>query len=243
MAKPHPSLTSDNRKGGLEEGQTSRNHEGSILWTITIQSEPTVTPAREEPIDASKKRYGTGPVYGSILEFAGGSVVQNAEMVASSMVAYNKKQRAMFNPEETLARSRETHQEAYMVYPVTHIVPPFPDRVQSCITKAYETKKPTDEHRWVPGSLRRIFPSPKIPVLRENWHRCVFFVVIKGGHQGVGEEVQSRRMKGGVKEDDALWFELNSSRATSYTYIRWAQHVFVLKGCTSSPRSCQQETQ
>ena len=98
MAKPYPSLTSDNRKGGLEEGQTSRNHEGSILWTVTIQNEPTVTPAREEPIDASKKRYGTGPVYGSILEFAGGSVVQNAEMVASSVVAYNKNKEPCSTP-------------------------------------------------------------------------------------------------------------------------------------------------
>jgi len=48
------------------------------------------TPAREVPNDASKKQYGTDLVYGSIFGFAGGSVVQNAEMVASSRVPYEK---------------------------------------------------------------------------------------------------------------------------------------------------------
>lgn len=50
-------------------------------------------PIMEEPKDASKKEYGIGLVYGSILEFAGGSVVQNAEMVASSRVSYKKKKK------------------------------------------------------------------------------------------------------------------------------------------------------
>lgn len=41
-------------------------------------------------IDDSKKQYGIVLVYGSIVEFAGGSVVQNAEIVASNKAAYKK---------------------------------------------------------------------------------------------------------------------------------------------------------
>ena len=52
---------------------------------------PIVIPAMLSPNDPSKKQYGIGLVYGSILEFAGGSVVQNAEIVANSKVAYKKK--------------------------------------------------------------------------------------------------------------------------------------------------------
>ena len=43
-----------------------------------------------EPIDAMKRQYGMALVYGSILEFAGGSVVQNAETVVSNKPAYKK---------------------------------------------------------------------------------------------------------------------------------------------------------
>ena len=64
-----------------------------------------MTPEREEPIDASRKQYGTGSVYGSIFEFAGGSVVQNVEMVASSKVGY-KKRGAVFNADKTFLVKR-----------------------------------------------------------------------------------------------------------------------------------------
>lgn len=64
--------------------------------------EPIVIPAMLSPNDPSKKQYGIGLVYGSILEFAGGSVVQNAEIVANSKVAYKK------NKEPALKRSTPT---------------------------------------------------------------------------------------------------------------------------------------
>ena len=48
-----------------------------------------------KPIDTSRKQYGTVLVYGTILDCAGGSVVQNAAIVASNRVAYkNQRVRA-----------------------------------------------------------------------------------------------------------------------------------------------------
>ena len=62
-------------------------------------------PAMLKHIDDSKKQYGTVLVYGSIFEFAGGSVVQNAEIVASNKAAYNN-QSVLVNAGKTLVRSR-----------------------------------------------------------------------------------------------------------------------------------------
>ena len=96
-----------------------------------------------------------------------------------------------------------------MVYPIPHVLlrgPPsavvrtFPDRDQSWIAKTYETEDLTDKYQWVSGSLYRVFPSTEIPVLREIWHRPVVSAVVEGGHQGGGEEVQSKRMKGTVSK-------------------------------------------
>ena len=53
-------------------------------------NEPTAIPTTVKPNDTSKRQYGTVLVYGSTLEFAGGSVVQNAEIVVSSKAAYKK---------------------------------------------------------------------------------------------------------------------------------------------------------
>ena len=47
--------------------------------------------------DDSKKQYGTVLVYGSI-EFVGGVVVQNAEIVASSKAAYKKTESSWSTP-------------------------------------------------------------------------------------------------------------------------------------------------
>lgn len=89
-APSHPLLASGDRKGESEGRQTSRNHVGSILWMRNEMNEPTARPTMVNPIDTSKRQYGTVLVYGSILEFAGGSVVQNAEIVVSSKAAYKK---------------------------------------------------------------------------------------------------------------------------------------------------------
>jgi len=75
----------DNQMRVLEPIAASRNHLGLIFWSIppalrTIHIEI-------EPIDAMKRQYGAVLVYGSILEPAGGSVVQNAETVVSNKPA------------------------------------------------------------------------------------------------------------------------------------------------------------
>lgn len=46
------------------------------------------TPRRRKPIDTMKRQYGAVLVYGSILESAGGTVVQNAETVVSNKPFY-----------------------------------------------------------------------------------------------------------------------------------------------------------
>ena len=90
ILKPSPLLISSNRKGGLEKGQTSRNHRGLILRTMNTADDPMAIPAMAKPIDARRRQYGATLVYGSSVESTGGSVVQNAEMVASNRVAYRK---------------------------------------------------------------------------------------------------------------------------------------------------------
>jgi len=91
------------------------------------------------------------------------------------------------------------------MYPIPHtvfhglpsaFVRAFPDRVQSCIAKRTEAEELTDERQWVPGNSHRIFPPAEIPVLREIWDGRVVVGVVEGGHQGVGEGVQSERTKG-----------------------------------------------
>ena len=69
------------------EGQTSRNHAGSILRMINTPAAQTTMPTRIKAIDTTRQ-YGTVLLYGSILESAGGAVVQNAETVASNKPFY-----------------------------------------------------------------------------------------------------------------------------------------------------------
>lgn len=83
-APPVNAQPSRERTGG---GRTSRSHVGCTTWKIKTTAEPRARPTRVRLIDASKKQYGTGLVYGSILEPTGGSVVQNAEIVASNRLA------------------------------------------------------------------------------------------------------------------------------------------------------------
>ena len=71
-------------------GRTSRNHPGLIFWTTRIPPALRTMHIEIEPIDATKRQYGIVLVYGSILEPAGGSVVQNAETVVSNKPAYKK---------------------------------------------------------------------------------------------------------------------------------------------------------
>ena len=63
------------------------------MWIINAPQEPMQIPEMLRHIDDSKKQYGIVLVYGSIVEFAGGSVVQNAEIVASNKAAYKKSMR------------------------------------------------------------------------------------------------------------------------------------------------------
>ena len=74
-------------KKGIE-GQTSRNHPSLTIWMPNTNHEPTPTPEMERIIDTRMKQYGTGLVYGSRVEPAGGSVVQNVPTVASNRVPY-----------------------------------------------------------------------------------------------------------------------------------------------------------